>query len=223
MIYNNSLKLVGDESAEETIIEDGSTYTVTYSRKLEHWRLNGITHRANGPARLSAITGTQSWFNEGKLHRTNGPAIVRTENSEEWYQNGLRHRTDGPAVTDSTGMKWLQNDKLHRTNGPAVERTNGAQEWFINGKRHRTDGPAIIQKHKQVEWFVNGRQVFLEEYTEIIENMFIKQACESDTTIVNIKDFPLSEMKSFLYSMNGWEKNTKKLPYQIRNSKHPLW
>jgi len=62
---------------------------------LCEWRVNGILHRVNGPARLGY----------------NGYA--------EWWLNGLRHRVDGPAVVACNGhnQRWIDGRYVEAVSG----------------------------------------------------------------------------------------------------------
>lgn len=50
---------------------------------LSVWKMNGVYHRANGPA-VIRVDGTQEWYWCGKLHRLDGPAVVRGNGYEEY-------------------------------------------------------------------------------------------------------------------------------------------
>jgi hypothetical protein len=83
--------------------------TVTDEIDKRHWRLNGYSHRTDGPA--------IEWHDGGK----------------EWWLDGERHRTDGPAIEYITGYEaWWVFNELHRTDGPAVGLSNGNKQWWLH-------------------------------------------------------------------------------------------
>ena len=69
------------------------------------WRLNGITHRDDGPA-IVWEDGAQSWYQHGQLHRVDGPAYIGPNGARYWYLNSVYHRTDGPAIEYADGEKF---------------------------------------------------------------------------------------------------------------------
>ncbi len=94
--------------------------TVTTGEVEAHF-VNGIHHRDDGPAYISATS--VKYYQHGKLHRVDGPAELYngTETcSEDWYLNGLRHRVGGPAIICPDLVAWFQNGKRHRMDGPAL-------------------------------------------------------------------------------------------------------
>jgi len=83
----------------------------TFANGTKEWRLNGLLHRLDGPAKERA-DGSKFWWQKGKLHRTDGPAMEYANGSKEWWQKGKRHRLDGPSI------EWA----------------DGSKEWWINGE-----------------------------------------------------------------------------------------
>lgn len=72
--------------------------------------------------------------------------------------------------TDCWGAKyWLTNGTLHREDGPAHEWPGGYREWRKAGKLHREDGPAIINFNGEKYWFLNGKELDVEEYIIVIQ------------------------------------------------------
>ena len=65
-------------------------------------------------------------------------------------------------------IEYLNEEgKLHREDGPALIWGNGSsQAWYQNGILHREDGPAIIYADGVQEWYLNGKKITLEEYTQ---------------------------------------------------------
>jgi hypothetical protein len=53
----------------------------------QHWRVNGVRHREDGPA-LTTVTGYQAWYINDLLHRIDGPAIMGPEDFLAWYIGG---------------------------------------------------------------------------------------------------------------------------------------
>jgi hypothetical protein len=75
------------------------------------------------------------WKMDGKTHRADGPAVIYADGSQEWYLNDKKHRTDGPARIWSDGyQEWWLDGKLHRADGPAVIWSDGYQWWYLDGK-----------------------------------------------------------------------------------------
>ena len=72
---------------------------------------------------------------DGKRCRSNNLLLTINANGDkEWWLEGKRHRDDGPAIIAVNGNKyWYRNGKLHRTNGPAVEWHNGDIQYWIDG------------------------------------------------------------------------------------------
>lgn len=87
------------------------TGAVEYLDGVKEWRLNGMVHRLDGPARIKA-DGTKYWMINNLFHCTHGPAIERADGTKNWYCKGLSHREDGPANIYSDGrMEWCFADK----------------------------------------------------------------------------------------------------------------
>jgi hypothetical protein len=178
---------------------------------------------------VEETTGKQEWWLNSLLHRTDGPAIEYAGGGEEWWLKGKRHRKDGPAWTSSEfGEQWWQNGQLHRLDGPAVIAVNGMEHWYMCGKNfradggptivdkqsakrmwwdgeldivHRDDGPAIVWGKGKVSWIKNGVNLTGVEYEETVKRMAEKLFNEE-----NIDDIPFSEIESFVYTFNGWER-----------------
>ena len=84
----------------------------------EEYYLNGKRHRENGPAWISSIAKTETWFWHGKIHRENGPAEIVKNFKEVWYFRDLIHRNDGPAfiyhesvANEDTRYRWYWRDE----------------------------------------------------------------------------------------------------------------
>ena len=89
----------------------------------------------NKPECKTYPDGTKEWRLNGETHREDGPAIEHANGSKFWYLNGKRHREDGPAVECASGTKyWFLNGKFHREDGPAREYANGNKYWYLNHK-----------------------------------------------------------------------------------------
>lgn len=58
-----------------------------YPDGSQHWLLNRITHREDGPA-VSRAEGTKRWLLNGELHREDGPAEIYSDGYRRWYLNG---------------------------------------------------------------------------------------------------------------------------------------
>ena len=53
------------------------------------WYLNGVSHRADGPA-VEWADGEKWWRTNGLLHRTDGPAMEWPSGDKEWYLDGYK-------------------------------------------------------------------------------------------------------------------------------------
>ena len=89
-----------------------------------------------------------------------------------WRFNGELHSLgDFPAVICANGTKyWYQNGKSHRDgNKPAVIYADGTKFWCQHGKYHRLTGPAIKYLNGDVEYWIEGRRLFKEQFEERIK------------------------------------------------------
>jgi len=78
--------------------------------------------------------GSKIWRLNGLLHREDGPAKEYAEGDKKWYLKGQRHREDGPAKEYADGTKcWYLKGTRHRVDGPAVEWADGTKKWFLKG------------------------------------------------------------------------------------------
>jgi len=55
---------------------------------LKEYRLDGVLHRDDGPAKIYA-NGSQIWFRNNKRHRDDGPAVICVDGCRHWYKNGV--------------------------------------------------------------------------------------------------------------------------------------
>ena len=62
-------------------------YSVDRQNGITKWYLNGLYHRALGPA-IEDVDG-QNWYYNGMRHRVDGPAITFAYGSKVWYYNGI--------------------------------------------------------------------------------------------------------------------------------------
>lgn len=85
---------------------------IVYPNGNIEYRLNGLVHREDGPARISAMDDIKQWFINGKLHRDDGPAVINKGAHGTlyyaWYWHGILHRKDGPAIIypETNGLQW---------------------------------------------------------------------------------------------------------------------
>ncbi len=120
------------------------------------WRLNGIMHRNDEPARVYN-DGTTSWMKQGVFYRRDGPALVDSAGSYSWYPR----RGDGyPSFMYEHGyILWAGPlNVLHRYNGPARIYEEGRIEWYKGGVLHRIGGPAVIHLSGDVEYWIDGHR-----------------------------------------------------------------
>ena len=68
-------------------VPDNFTGIVEWSNGLKEWYVNGIQHRLDGPAYISAF-GTKWWYVDGKLHRIDGPALEFVDGEKRWWIDG---------------------------------------------------------------------------------------------------------------------------------------
>lgn len=136
---------------------------------------NGVTHFPDG---------SEEWRLDGKTHRIDGPAITDRNRTEIWYLNGVRHRDNGPAVTRPDGSEeWFRHGYRHRVGGPAVTCKGRATEWYQDGVHHRLDGPAIEYPDGTFSWWVEGEN---RSYFEVEPNVIV--VCSSDVDLSNLPD-----------------------------------
>lgn len=115
-------------------------------KKGEEWRLNGLLHRDDGPARIYS-NGTKQYYKHGYLHRVGGPAVQANHEyckKTVYYFEGVIHNSNGPAYIErwinSELLKYFEQDKLHHLKGPAVilryfnSKIKDDIQYFINGE-----------------------------------------------------------------------------------------
>ena len=81
MIHNGRLSI--------RLVRAGGIDIVTYSDGSQFWSINGIPHRADGPAAIYP-DGYQAWYLNGRRHRADGPAVIRPDGTKEFWVNGIR-------------------------------------------------------------------------------------------------------------------------------------
>jgi hypothetical protein len=140
---------------------------------------------------LVSLEGTKSWYLYDQLHHVDGPAVIYLDGREEWYLYGQLHRVDGPAMVRADGrQEWWQNGYLHRLDGPAVIKADGTVSWWFQGQQER------FKK-------VRGRSNSL--YKTLIINAAI-EAMGGDVQRKDVKKISFSQIESFVYVFNNWEK-----------------
>jgi hypothetical protein len=117
--------------------------------------------------------GTVHYYNAlGQRHRVYGPAVIYSNGDYEWYRNDQLHRPDGPAVERPDGYQsWWQIGRMHRLGGPAVVCPDGYRAWLQNGQRHRLDGPAVECPDGRREWYIDGKELTLAEWQQVVASM----------------------------------------------------
>ena len=75
--------------------------------KEEFWRVNGISHRVDGPAHIS-------YYESGKIEQ------------EKWYLNGKFHRVDGPAA-----ILYYETGEIEREKWYLYGKESNHEEWLI--------------------------------------------------------------------------------------------
>ena len=65
-------------------------YTVEVSETYTVWMLDGLWHRAGGPAHYDS-DGYESWWKYGERHREDGPAVIRKDGSQEWWLEDVHY------------------------------------------------------------------------------------------------------------------------------------
>lgn len=80
----------------------------------------------------------------------------------------IKHK-NGKYILDGIGIFYWKNGLQHCENGPAEYIFNKHKAWFINGKLHRLDGPAIEWSDGRVEYYINGKHYFKNEYFEALD------------------------------------------------------
>ncbi len=99
------------------------------------WTLNGVLHRADGPAIISR-KGRMEYRVHGKLHRTDGPALIRPPRKEKYFYQLDRylHASTDPKYQSDRDLEYYYDGKLHRADGPAVIKTHGLVKYYIHGE-----------------------------------------------------------------------------------------
>ncbi len=109
------------------------------------YKLNGVSHREDGPA-------FECWYDNGQPHYC------------VYNLNGRTQRKGGPCFQawNCSGRlieEYYRDDGYHRIDGPAFWREiNGAihEEWWVNNQLHRVDGPAYSWG-REVQWWLRGK------------------------------------------------------------------
>lgn len=139
-------------------------------KKGYEYRLNGLLHRDDGPARIYS-NGTTQWYQNGLLHRRDGPAVEANHEYCKkivYYQHGEKHNEKGPAYVETWRfehvIKYFFHDELHHLQGPA---------YFINKiSRDRT-----ITKQVEQHYYIYGKyltQDKFKKYTKIMKKFIQK-------------------------------------------------
>ena len=110
--------------------------TLTINEHGTHdWRLNGVHHRLDGPARIwSKPYNGEEWIVNGRYHRVGGPARIFQESGQYWYVNGELHRVDGPAWLPPEHGWWKES-----------------RRWYVHD-HHITDKIEAWMAAKDVSW-----------------------------------------------------------------------
>lgn len=91
---------------------------IQYRPLLEEWRVEGVLHRTDGPARITDVA--KEWWVDGKLHRFDGPAVERANGSIEWwlfdkeynFRAWTRHTVLGQDVLDKSILEYENDYKV---------------------------------------------------------------------------------------------------------------
>ena len=133
-------------------------------KKGEEYRLNGLLHREDGPARIYS-NGIVQWYRHGYLHRDDGPAVeANYEYCKKivYYRDGKKHNETGPAYIEKWDfehvIKYFYDDELHHLQGPA---------FFINKLSWDK------QQHKSVElhYYIHGTYMSQQKFQKITKIM----------------------------------------------------
>jgi len=131
-------------------------------KKGEEWRLNGVLHREDGPAR-TYTNGTKQYYKHGYLHREDGPAVEANHGyctKQVYYYEGRIHNEKGPAYIerwcDSEVLKYFEHDILHHLQGPAVILR------YFNKRHSRSD---------DIQYFINGKYYTRENFEKVIKTL----------------------------------------------------
>jgi hypothetical protein len=131
---NFNKKMLGNPIEYER--EKNTPVMTTSPAGTKKWTVNGVTHRADGPA-LEYANGDKIWYFNGSRHRDDGPAIEYVNGEKKWYFHGK----------SMTEAKFLETIKLQqKDNKVAIEFktgmviSNGDATYEIVNVRKRTDG-----------------------------------------------------------------------------------
>ena len=92
-------------------------YYESGKKQQEFWRVNGISHRVDGPCYIeyyeSGEIERESWYLNGSLHRIDGPAYIEYNNTavrikEKYYIDGVL--LEGEKLEKY--KNWVQNNNL---------------------------------------------------------------------------------------------------------------
>ena len=136
----------------------------------EEYRINGKSHRNDGPACISYYENGnikyQIYYLNGQRHCEGGHASIRYyENGNIEYQiyylNGKYHRNDGPAY-----IEYYENGNIKN------------ELYYLNGKWHRNDGPAVIRYYENGDiqyegYYLNGNEIPLKTIETMIKELGI--------------------------------------------------
>lgn len=68
---------------------------------------------AGGFDEVFATATETTYYLQGLRHREDGPAYISAQGDEQWYLNGIRHRADGPAIITRNGAEvWYRGGQL---------------------------------------------------------------------------------------------------------------
>ena len=69
------------------------TYLNDPTTGIQEWRVNGVLHRVNAPARIHP-SGKQEYFINGKLHRPEGlPSVLEADGTLLYHNHGHLYYT----------------------------------------------------------------------------------------------------------------------------------
>ncbi len=140
---------------DEIIVENYYTNNVITQTKT----INGRYHQIEESDKIS-------YYYDGLLHRENEPAVIEcilNKKSKLWYLNGILQKElcydedkliTEELITSDGYEKNFYNDSSYK-------------KIYFNKERkvHRNDEPAIIHIDGNKEWYINGKQVRVEKYT----------------------------------------------------------
>ncbi len=98
-------------------------------------RLFGRTAELKPRLTFESASGFKFYTSMVRLHNENHPAVITPEGTKIWYLYGKIGRRDGASVETVEGSRyWFDGHDLHRVDGPAIEHISGVKIFYLEGR-----------------------------------------------------------------------------------------